>query len=184
MRLKQLVLSLIAIVGFPCAGLAQMSSGPNVGDAVKGFKVFAATGEKAGNEVDFVSERKDLPTVYLFVQSEHWSRPNARFMRDLDEALAKGVEGAEGVQAVAVWLSDDFATARDYLPRAQQSLQFQKTTLAAFDGQKTGPAAWSVNDQAHLTVVVVRGGKAVASRGYISLNETDVPDVLKALQKQ
>jgi hypothetical protein len=183
MRRWQLVLLLVAVGGPAPRAWAQVSSGPNVGSVVKGLMVFATTGEKAGNEVDFVMERKDQPTVYLFVQAEHWERPTARFMRTLDEQIAKGIDGAPEAAVVAVWLTDDVGATKEYLPRAQGSLQFQKTALAVFEGQKTGPADWSINDQAFLTAVVVRGGMVVASLGFRSLNETDVPGVVKSLAK-
>jgi hypothetical protein len=172
-----------ATLGRAECGWAQTVSGPNVGTAVKGFKVSATTGEKAGNEVDFVAERKDKPTVYLFVQAETWSRPQGRFMRILDEEIAKGIEGAEDAAVVAVWLTDDAAMSKDYLPRVHQSLQFQKTTLAVFEGRKLGPDDWSINDHAYLTAVVVRGGSVVASKGYLSVSEADVADVVKTLKK-
>jgi hypothetical protein len=184
MRRWHLLLCAALLAGPARCGWAQMASGPNVGATVKGFKVLAATGEKVGNEVDFVAERKDRPTVYLFVQAENWSRPVARFMFTLDEELAKGIEGADDAATVAIWLTDDANPVKDYLPRVQDSLQLKKTTLTLFEGRKAGPADWSINDQAYLTAVVVRGGTVVSSRGYLSINETDVPDVVKTLKKR
>src|SRR5262249_2480471 len=141
-------------------------SGPNVGSTVKGFKVAATTGEQAGKEVDFVAERKDRPTVYLFVQAENFSRPQGRFMHNLDEELAKGIEGAPDAAVVAVWLTDNAEMSKDYLPKVHGSLQFQKTILTVFEGRKGGPIDWSINDHSYLTAVVVRGGNVVASKGY------------------
>jgi hypothetical protein len=161
---------------------AQIESGPRTGEPVKGLKVSIAAGDRVGQEVDFVGERKDRATAYLFVQAEHWSRPIARFVRRLDDEL-EGIKGADDATAVAIWLTDDTGEAKQYLSRAQQSLQLQKTTLAVFEGTKSGPPDWSVNDQAHLSVVVVCGGKVVVSRGFQSVNETDVPDIVKALEK-
>jgi hypothetical protein len=183
MRGMALVVALVCVL--PCGGdaRAQIESGPRVGEPLKGLRVTIAAGDRVGQEVDFVAERKDRATAYLFVQAEHWSRPIARFVRTLDDELAKGIEGADDAAAVAIWLTEDTGAAKQYLPRALQSLQLQKTTLAVFEGTKSGPPDWSVNDQAHLSVVVVRAGKVVASRGFLSVNETDVPDIVKALKK-
>ena len=89
-------------------------------------------------DVDFAAERKDAPTVYLFVQAEEGGipvggRPLARFMKVLDGELAK----TDDTAAVAVWLGDKaFDKHKEYLPRIQMSLKLEKTQYAAFDGEK------------------------------------------------
>jgi hypothetical protein len=52
-----------------------------------------------------------------------------------------------------------------------------------FPGDKAGPKGWGVNPDSHLTVVLASGGKVVATFGYQSVNETDVPKVKEALAK-
>lgn len=151
---------------------------------VKPLKAFAASGEFAGQEVDFVAERKGQTTVYLFVNAENWTRPVARFLKVLDGKLSDGIEGAKDAQAVAVWLTSDVAKEKEYLPRAQKSLNLGQTALAVFEGPPQGPEGWNVDVASHLTAVVVRGGKEIARFKYQSTNDTDVPDVVKALQKQ
>ena len=54
---------------------------------------------------------------------------------------------------VGVWLTDDSAKSKEYLPVAQQSLQFQATTLTCFMGEKAGPKGWNINADARATVV-------------------------------
>lgn len=166
----------------PSVGRAQSASGPKEGTEVGPLKVFAATGDSAGQSVDFVAEQGDRPRVYLFIQAEHWNRPMARFVRTLDQESTKGIEGTDGAKTVAVWLTDDVDKAKDYLPIAQQSLQFERTDLAVFEGDRFGPRDWSVDGEVHLTAVVVRRGKVVFSAGYVGPNETSVPDVVKALK--
>jgi lysophospholipase L1-like esterase len=47
---------------------------------------------------------------------------------------------------VAVWLGEKaFDKHKEYLPRINMSLKFEKTSLAAFDGEKSGPNNWAVN---------------------------------------
>ena len=84
---------------------------------------------------------------------------------------------------VAVWLTDDADKTKDYLPVAQQSLQFQATALACFTGGKAGPEGWGGNADAHATAVVAAGEKVAATFGYRSMNETDVPGVRDALKE-
>jgi hypothetical protein len=173
-------------LGLPVLLLLTMSlkagdvqSGPAVGDKVAALKVFDATGTHKDKEVDYAAERKDKPTVYLFVNE--WNRPTARFLRTLDEALR---EDADKTYAVAVWLSDNVDRTKEYLPRAQQSLQLQQTALTVFPGEKRGPDGWGLNDMAHLTVVVAdKHNKVAATFALVSVNETDVRKVRMAVKK-
>ncbi|OWK34551.1 hypothetical protein FRUB_10522 [Fimbriiglobus ruber] len=157
-----------------------MTSGPEKGKRVPALKVFDATGPHEGKEVDYAADRKDAPTVYVFVRADVWDRPMARFLKKLDEAVQKG-GGDERV--VAVWVGGDADKNKEYLPLAQKSLQFQATSLTVFAGDKTGPEKWDVNSDAHLTAVVAAKGVVTAVFGYRSINETDVPAVHDALKK-
>jgi hypothetical protein len=89
----------------------------------------------------------------------------------------------EGTYVVAVWLTEDAAKTKDYLPIAQKSLHLQSTALTCFTGEGAGPKDWGINADAHLTAVVTAGGTVVKAFGYQSINETDVPAVREALRK-
>lgn len=171
----------LIVVAAPFAA-AQVSSGPDAGTKAESLKVAVIEGEKAGQSYEWLAERKGQPSVVSFVKADVLDRPMARFLRSLDMELAQGVEGAADARAVAVWLTDDQNKSREFLPRAQQSLKFTRTDLAVFEGDRFGPNGWSVNGDAHLTVVVVRDGKVVKSFGFVSTNETDVPKVIEALK--
>lgn len=158
---------------------AQVESGPSAGSKTEVLKAVAATGDAAGKEVDYASERKEKPTLFLFVQADKWDRPVARFLRTLDQELAKS---RTDVQIIAVWLTDDVEKAKAYLPRAQESLKLSQTTFAVYRGDKGGPPRWGINADAHLTVVVAQDQKVSASLGFRSVNETDAPSVLKKLK--
>jgi hypothetical protein len=152
-------------------------------DELEAFKVMAVTGANAGSEVEYLSQRKDKTTVYLFLQGEHWGRPIARYVKVLDTKIVDGIKGEVDVQAVAVWLSDDAAKGKEYLPRAQMSLNLSRTDWSVFEGQKAGPDGWNVDIADSLTSVIIRDGKEIARFKYKSTNDTDVPDVIKALEK-
>ncbi len=160
--------------------LADVESGPAVGDKVTALKVFAVVGELENKDVDYAAVRKDKPTVYVFIQADKWDRPMARFLRTLDKEVKKESEDA---YVVAVWLTADADKTKDYLPRAQQSLQFENTALTFSKDGKAGPKGWNINDQARLTAVVANKQKVAARFGFVSLNETDVPAVRDALKK-
>jgi hypothetical protein len=156
-----------------------VSSGPEKGKNVPELKVYDVTGENKDKELNYVKERKDKTTVYLVIHASKFDRPMAQFMKKLDETVAKD----EGVYVVAVWLTDDTDKTKNYLPKAQQSLQFNNTALTYFPGDKEGPKDWNINGDAHLTAVVAHNGKVVALFGYQSLNGTNVPAVAEAYRK-
>jgi hypothetical protein len=110
--------------------------------------------------------------VYVFVSAKDFDRPMFRFLKKLDEDLEDGL-------VVAVWLSDDADKSKEYLPKIAQ--YFKKAALTVFAGT-AGPQGWAINSDAHLTAVVAHQGKVVKSFAYLSLNETDVPAVVKTLK--
>jgi len=172
---RHLLLLIAALAG----AADDLKSGPAVGDDVADLKVFAVTGADAGKDIDIASARAQRPTVYLFVQSERWDRPVARFLKAIDT----GLPGASAeAAAVAVWLTDKPDDAKDYLPRAQQSLKFQATTLTVFTGEKGGPAEWNVNGTPPVTAVVVNRRKVVATFVPRSVNEKDAAGVIDAVR--
>ncbi len=178
---RSVIVCVAAVALFANPLRADVDSGPKAGEKVAALKAFGVVGPVEGKEVDLAADRKDAPTVYLFVQGEHWARPVARFVKTLDGKLK---EAGDDAAAVAVWLGDKKADEhKEYLPRAQKSLEFDKTALAVFDGDKSGPAGWNVNADAHLTAVVVNKGKVVKAFAFVSVNETDVKAVLDELKK-
>jgi hypothetical protein len=178
--MTRVLFSAAILIGLPLIAVADVASGPKAGDKVEDFKAYGIIGVLEGKEGSYVKERKDEPTVFVFVQQEHWSRPMARFLKELD---GKGKDANDKSVVVAVWLSEKPADAKDYLPKAQGSLNFTNTSLAVFEGEKSGPTNWGINTDAHCTVVVTHKGKVVESIALQSVNETDVKKVVEALKK-
>lgn len=157
---------------------ADVPSGPPVGQPVKPFSVESVVGESAGQSVNFTESRTRKPTIYAFVPQEKWSRPCARFLKKLDQEIAAISEA----HVVAIWLTSDQTATREYLPRAQQSLKFERTTLAVFPDGSGGPAEWGINTDADISIVVVKDDQVVTTFGFVSVNETVVESVVKTLQ--
>lgn len=157
---------------------AEVESGPKAGEKIEPLKAFGVVGTVEGKEADFAAERKDAPTVYLFVKPGSWSRPMARFTKVLDDKLAD----ADGAAAVAVWMGDE-EKSKEYLPKANQSLKYARTSLAVFTGDANGPNGWGINADADLTVVVAKKGKVIKTFVYGSVNDTDVKKVIEAIGK-
>ena len=160
-------------------------SGPKAGEKVPALKVFGVMGKVEGKEADFAADRKDAPTIYIFVAAEAGGlpvggRPAFRFMKVLDGEVAK----LDGVEIVAVWLGDKaFDKHKEYIPKFGMSMKPEKTQLAAFDGEKSGPNHWGINGDTHLTVVIANKGKVVKSFAFTSVNDTDVRPVMTELKK-
>jgi hypothetical protein len=119
--------SVVLLLTLPHAILAQdVESGPAKGMAAPAVRIFDATGEHTGKSLDYAAERKEKLKVYAFVRADRCDRPVARFLRELDKVVQN--EG-ENHAVVAVWLTDDVEKAKEYLPKAEQSLQLQATAL-------------------------------------------------------
>lgn len=175
---KLLATGLIALV----CGMGQAIA--HAEDAgLKPVKVFAVSGTHEGKEVDYVAERKDATTFYVFLNATDWARPVARFVKKLDTDVAGGIAGAEDAHVVLVWLSEDAAKGKEYLPKAQMSLSLVRSDWTVFEGQKAGPDGWNVDIASGLTVVAVQKGKEVGRVAFKSVNETDVPSAIKLLKK-
>jgi hypothetical protein len=178
MRNLPLVYALCGFASLYGVARGEVESGPRPESKIEVLKVFAVTGDSAGKDIDFAAERKDKPTIFIFVQAEKWDRPMARYLRALDEGLAASTDGAH---LVAIWLTKDVDKAKEYLPKAQESLKLSHAALTVYLGDTRGPDGWAINTDAHCTAVVVRGQKVVASIGYRSVNETDARFVLRKL---
>jgi hypothetical protein len=177
--MKQLFVGVgLLVVALPAWG-SDVESGPEKGAKVPALKVYDATGENKEKTVDYAALRKDKPTVYLFVAADKFDRPMNRFMKTLDGKVEKDFED---VSVVAVWLTENEEKTKEFLPRVQTSVNYEKTALTVFKG-KDGPKGWNVNSDAHLTAVIAHKGKVTARFGYHSVNDTDVPAVVKELKK-
>jgi hypothetical protein len=178
--MRFLAAALVITVAAQQTTFADVNSGPNVGTEVSALKVFAVTGDLAGKDVDYAAERAAKPTVYVFVPHERFDRPIARFLKELEKSVK---EIGNDTQMVTVFLTDDADKTKEYLPKAQMSLQFTSNPLTVYPSAKMGPDGWAVNTDAHVTAIVVQSGKVAATFGYRSVNETVVPEVAGALKK-
>jgi len=159
---------------------ADVESGPKAGEKIAELKVTNVVGEFEGKEVDFAKERKDAPTVYIFVNADKFDRPMARLMKVLDGKIA-GID--EKAHVVIVWIGGEEDAVKKRLPAINMSLKFEKSSMSMYTADKTGPNGWGLNTDAHLTVVVANKAKVAKSFAYSTVNETDEKAVSEALKK-
>jgi hypothetical protein len=172
------LLTLTAVLLAGTCARAQVESGPKAGEKVMELKVHAVSGSNEGKEVDYPAERKDEPTVYLFVNAEKFSRPIHRYIKTLDDKLP---QVNDKLAAVAVWVTADGDKSKEFLAKIKQ--YYNNTSLTVFGGGANGPNGWGVNEAAHLTVVIAHKGKVVKSFAYESISEKDVDAVEAELKK-
>ena len=175
----RLALPLAIVVLSTIFARAAIESGPAVDSALPDLKADVVTGDDAGKKITFTTSRKAKPTVYVFIRADRFDRPIARYLKALDKAL---IELGKDTHIVAVWITEDADKTREYLPKVQQSMKFEATTLALYAEDKVGPNAWALNDRAHVTTIVTDGTKVKARFAEQSLNETNVPEVTAALK--
>ncbi len=159
---------------------ADVESGPKAGEKIAELKVTNIVGDFEGKEVDFAKERKDAPTVYIFVNADKFDRPMARLLKALDGKIGDVDEKAK---VVIVWIGGEDDALKKRLPAIQMSLKFEKSSMSLYTADKTGPNGWGLNGDAHLTVVVANKAKVAKSFAYTTVNETDEKDVTAALKK-
>ena len=68
---------------------ADVDSGPAPGEKVPPLKVLSVVGDEENREMDIAKSREAKPTVYMFVRDDRWTRPVARTMKTLDQAVDK-----------------------------------------------------------------------------------------------
>lgn len=140
------------------------------------LEAIVCVGEQVGQKVDLAKARGIKPTVYMFIQWEHWDRPTARLLREIDQQIKEKVTDG-GV--VAVWLTDEGPERmQEHLPRVQQSIKLGMTTYAVWPGNAFGPADWNLTRDDHVTIVTAKGGKTAGRHTFRSTNEDDAPKVL------
>ena len=181
MRSALVTLALAALA--TAAAPARAQSKPEVGSQATPFKVFGVTGQFDGKEVELAARPAEHRQLFLFVAADTWDRPTGRYLKKLDDALLKGIEGVDAIDVYAIWLTATPQDAKDYLPKAQQSMRLGQTSLAVFEGPEQGPDGWGLDPEAYLTAVLVQNGKVTASFAYRSTNDTNVPALVETIRK-
>lgn len=158
--------------------------GPKAGAAVPKLPALVVTDKVAEKETDLADERKDEPTVYVFVNADHFKdtnipfgRPAFRFVKTLDEKIGD----VTGAKVVAVWVGGEADKNKEYVPKV--SKYYANTTLGVSSADANGPKDWGLTSTSMVTAVVAHKGKVVKAWALESVNETDVKPVEEALKK-
>jgi hypothetical protein len=177
--------TLAAVLAFAGGvALAADEPGPKAGAAVPKLPALAVAEKVAEKETDLAGERKDDPTVYVFVNADHFkdsnaqfSRPAHRFVKTLDEKIGD----VTGAKVVAVWVGGDGDKNKEFVPKV--SKYYANTVLGVSSADGNGPKDWGLTSTSMVTVVLANKGKVVKAWALESVNETDVKPVEEALKK-
>lgn len=158
--------------------------GPKAGAAVPKLPAVVVTDKAAEKETDLAGDRKDAPTVYVFVNADQFKdtnipfgRPAHRFIKTLDEKIGDVTDA----KVVAVWVGGDADKNKEYVPKIDK--YYGNTVRGVSSADANGPKDWALAGNATLTVVAAHKGKVVKGWAFESVNETDVPAVVDELKK-
>lgn len=163
-----------------CIDDTDTKAGPEVGKPIPELKLAQIHGEHAGKEVDARELAKTPSTIFVTVRKDKWDRPVARVLKQLDEAVAKQDSKA---QIVIVWVSKDADHAKEYLPKAQQSLKLSASSWNHYSGEVYDAAGWQLSGDGPLNIIIVKAGKAHWGRAFATVNEKIVGKVTEAMAK-
>ncbi len=148
-------------------------SGPQKGEALRGFAVFDVASRK---ESDVVADGKGAPLLLVFIHE--LTRPAGALMRALDETGQ--IKRVRGLRTLFVSLAQDRDGAERQLPVVVKSLQLRCPLGISVDGPE-GPGAYGLNREVALTVIVAKDDRVAANFAIVQPNETDAPRIREAV---
>ena len=152
------------------------------GGKAPGFEAMVATGEFAGQKLDYMEKIKDKPV--LFIAVNRVTRPGHRMLSILDKYGEHRKDKDEGgLQTVILRLTDDVEKAVEYSKLLAERYGFKGVGLVSSDGQN-GPLSYGFNPDVELTVLVMDKTHTVtASFAYRDPQENDFRKIRAEIDK-
>lgn len=160
----------------------EVNAGPETGKAVPSLKAIQISGDQQGKTLDWSDASKSQPTVFVFVRSDKWDRPVARTLKQIDAAVNDLRKGEPKVHVCIVWISKDAEKAKEYLPKAQQSIKLQASSWNHFDGEVYDVTGWQLSGDGALNIVIAKEGKVIWGKGYTNPHDSIARKVTQAFQ--
>ena len=152
-------------------------SGPQVGEALPGFKVTSLVGELEGKVFDPVADAKGQPIVLVFVHE--LTRPGFGLMRAVTKFSAERKD--KGMRVAVVFLTDD-ATATAKWSKNVQRILSDDVQYGMFTEGKEGPGAYGLNRNVIVTVLVGNQGKVTGNFALVQPQlQVDGPAILESV---
>lgn len=157
-------------------------AGPAVGATMPSLKIWQIVGEQREKQLDMQADVKSHPALLIFVQSDKWDRPVARILRQLDDAMVEVRKTNAKARIEIVWISKDLDKAKEYLPKAAQSLKLQTSSWNCFPGDIYDAAGWQLSGDGALNLVIIKDGKVSWGRAYAAAREEIVKSTMNAFK--
>jgi hypothetical protein len=178
---RTLVCTLFCAAFLARATLAQeMKSSFQPGDKAPGFEAHVATGEFAGQKLDYMAKIKDKPVLFLAVNRV--TRPGHGLLAICDK-YGQHRKDDGGLQTVILRLTDDADKAIEYSKLLEEKYGIKCVGLVSADGPN-GPPAWGFNPDVELTILVMDKKHTVtANFSLVSPERQDFRKVRQAIDK-
>lgn len=161
----------------PAAAEERVYSGPQVGEALKPFKLRGVFDDNAGKELDFVTQANGAPIVLIFVHD--LNRQSIGMTRILSTYTAGRAK--DGLKTGVVWLDDDATAAEESLKRVRHALAKDAPVGISADGRE-GPGSYGLNRKVMLTILVGKDNKVTANYALIQPSlQADLPKILDSI---
>jgi hypothetical protein len=170
--------ALFALCSLPVWAEDPVFSGPQPGEKLVPFKVLAAFGDQAGQDVDFVTAAGEKPLMLVFIH-EPVTRPSAGLARGL---AAYAATRKDDLAAGVVWLQADRSKAEQFLKQARNSLALAVPVGVSPDGAE-GPGSYGLNRNVSITVVMGKAGKVTSNFALVQPALADGPKILADVVK-
>jgi len=155
----------------------ELFSGPQVGEKLTPFKMRGVLGERAGQELDLVSDAAGQPLVIFFVQEV--TRPSLGLTRLLMDYAA--TRANDGLHSGVVFLSGDATETENWMKRAANAMPQSERLGISVDGQE-GPGAYGLNRHVALTVLIGKDNRVTANFALVQPSiQADAPRIAKEM---
>ena len=162
------------------AAAQDMKSSFQPGDKAPGFEAIVATGDFAGQTLDYMEKIKDKPV--LFIAVSRVTRPGHGLLTLCDKYGAHRKEDG-GLQTVILRLTDEPDKAVAYSKLMEERYGIKGVGLVSADG-KNGPPTYGFNTEVELTILVMDKTHTVtANFALVSPERQDFRKVRQAIDK-
>jgi hypothetical protein len=176
MRMR--LVAVVAVALLTPAARGDVKSSLQPGDKAPGLEAIVATGEFAGQKLDYLAKIKDKPVLLIAVSRV--TRPGHRLLVLCDKyGLHRKDDG--GLQTVILRLTDDVPKAVEYSKLLEEKYGIRGVALVSSDGS-SGPPAWGFNTDAELTILLLdKSHTTAANFALVSPDESDFRAVRAAI---
>ena len=177
---RSMICTFVCLTASICTA-QDMKSSFQPGDKAPGFEAIVATGEFAGQKLDYMEKIKDKPV--LFIAVSRVTRPGHGLLALCDKYGTHRKEDG-GLQTVILRLTDEPEKAVEYSKLLEEQYGIKGVGLVSADG-KNGPPTYGFNSEVELTILVMDKTHTVtANFALVSPERQDFRKVREAIDKR